>query len=79
MDLKIDVAEVKKSKIVKLSGSYKGNLDFSDDNLKDCMVEVQYKMADIGKGVYVTGNLHVNVKMVCSRCLTSCEDRKSVV
>jgi len=78
MDLKIDVAEVKKSKIFKLSGSYKGNLDFSDDSLEDCMVDVQYKMADIGKGVYVTGTLHVNVKMVCSRCLNSCEYKDQI-
>lgn len=78
MDLKIDVAEVKKSKIFKLSGSYKGNLDFSDDSLEDCMVDVQYKMADIGKGVYVTGTLHVNVRMVCSRCLNSCEYKDQI-
>jgi uncharacterized protein len=78
MDLKIDVAEVKKSKIVKLSGSYKGNLDFPDDNLEDCMVDVQYKLDNIGNGIYISGILHVNVKMVCSRCLTSCEYKDQI-
>jgi uncharacterized protein len=78
MDLKIDVTEVKKEKQFKLSGSYKGSLHFPEDNLEDCKVDVQYKLVNAGKGIYISGPLSLNVKLVCSRCLNLFEFKEQI-
>jgi len=71
MNLKINITKIKKETQSKISGDYKGVIYFTpEDNLEDCKVDIHFRLSNIGKGIYVTGNLYLNLKLLCSRCLT---------
>lgn len=69
MDLKQDISSLKQKLQAHIESSYEGKLSFPDDNIEECNIKTRFKICDVGEGIYISGKLHMELSLLCSRCI----------